>query len=512
MNKNKNLVLAVLMASGCTLAYGQSVLDASHMASEGLYGTARYMAMGGAFGALGGDPSCMKDNPAGLAIYRGTSQFSITPNFQIANAPGASHKSSTAITNLSFILSFKSDDWMDNLVNFNIGFGFNRNEGSRRRYGFYNYGNPGSSMASYVDDANWNWGTQSILGQLGEDLYPYLIIDNGEDNQMSVDAKYGWDHDRYSKISIASRNDEYDVSFSGNWNDIFYAGMTLSFIDMNQTTTSEIDEIYDNLGDNPSCFYSTDQEIKGSGFQAKLGFLFKPTDEWRIGAAVHTPTWYDLREYQYAYLDYGWDDDYVSTDTEGIWDIYGNVLDYEYSFRSPWAYQFSTAYVFGANAILSFEYDMKDYTTMKYSGIKSTEHHKFDYVNEYIKNYMKMQHTFKGGLEVRATKNLSVRAGYAYMTADSDIPSNAPVDNVYVGYNSYIGEASRTDYAKIGAQQFFSAGLGWRGKQWYADLTVQDRLMKETVASFPSTDYTRATEQCVKTNFVNTALTLGYRF
>jgi len=35
-----------------------------------IIGTARYSSMAGAFGALGGDPSAIKDNPAGLGIYR----------------------------------------------------------------------------------------------------------------------------------------------------------------------------------------------------------------------------------------------------------------------------------------------------------------------------------------------------------------------------------------------------------------------------------------------------------
>ena len=33
-------------------------------------GTARYVGMGGAMTAVGGDPSAVRDNPAGLGVYR----------------------------------------------------------------------------------------------------------------------------------------------------------------------------------------------------------------------------------------------------------------------------------------------------------------------------------------------------------------------------------------------------------------------------------------------------------
>ena len=37
--------------------------------NDGIYGTARFRAMGGAFGALGGDLSALSLNPAGSAIF-----------------------------------------------------------------------------------------------------------------------------------------------------------------------------------------------------------------------------------------------------------------------------------------------------------------------------------------------------------------------------------------------------------------------------------------------------------
>ena len=62
------LVSASLLSSGVVFAQGE--LDAYRYSQTELNGTARYLGMGGAFGALGGDISSMSSNPAGLGIYR----------------------------------------------------------------------------------------------------------------------------------------------------------------------------------------------------------------------------------------------------------------------------------------------------------------------------------------------------------------------------------------------------------------------------------------------------------
>ena len=66
--------------------FGQAVADAVRFGSSNITGTARYRSMAGAFGALGGDPSAMTDNPAGIGIYRGNSEISFTPNLSFSHA------------------------------------------------------------------------------------------------------------------------------------------------------------------------------------------------------------------------------------------------------------------------------------------------------------------------------------------------------------------------------------------------------------------------------------------
>ena len=61
------------------LAFSQNANDALRFSQQYVGGSARYMAMGGAFGALGGDFTVLSTNPAGLGIYK-SSELLFTPS------------------------------------------------------------------------------------------------------------------------------------------------------------------------------------------------------------------------------------------------------------------------------------------------------------------------------------------------------------------------------------------------------------------------------------------------
>ena len=70
MKKKVCLGVAIVSLWSAGNVFAQGEIDAYKFSQSELSGTARYMSMGGAFGALGGDISVMGANPAGLGIYR----------------------------------------------------------------------------------------------------------------------------------------------------------------------------------------------------------------------------------------------------------------------------------------------------------------------------------------------------------------------------------------------------------------------------------------------------------
>lgn len=66
--KNKVIVTACTLLAMVT-ASAQNAYDAEKLLGNDLNGTARFVGMGGAMGALGGDISVMSSNPAGIGIF-----------------------------------------------------------------------------------------------------------------------------------------------------------------------------------------------------------------------------------------------------------------------------------------------------------------------------------------------------------------------------------------------------------------------------------------------------------
>ena len=66
--KTKKMLFVIVLAFHSLIANAQFIEDARRYSSQSLEGTARYVSMGGAFSALGGDISSITDNPAAAAV------------------------------------------------------------------------------------------------------------------------------------------------------------------------------------------------------------------------------------------------------------------------------------------------------------------------------------------------------------------------------------------------------------------------------------------------------------
>ena len=66
----KRYILTVFAVSACASSFAQDQFDAANFATGDLNGTARYVGLGGALDALGGDISVMGSNPAGTALFK----------------------------------------------------------------------------------------------------------------------------------------------------------------------------------------------------------------------------------------------------------------------------------------------------------------------------------------------------------------------------------------------------------------------------------------------------------
>ena len=93
MKKHLLLISTLALSVFSAFAQTQTIYDALIASGNELNGTARFMSVGGAMGALGGDASTIFYNPAGIGIYR-SSELSVSANIHWNNTSLINNNSS----------------------------------------------------------------------------------------------------------------------------------------------------------------------------------------------------------------------------------------------------------------------------------------------------------------------------------------------------------------------------------------------------------------------------------
>ena len=238
----------------------------------------------------------------------------------------------------------------------------------------------------------------------------------------------------------------------------------------------------------------------------KLGFIWRPTQALRIGAAFHTPTYYDMRD---TYL--------VSTYLKGYEHnnlIYnadkssndGYAYSSSYTISTPWRFMGSVAGVIGTQGILSLDYEYVANETMR---IGDDRGNNYPDVTDNVKAYFKPSHIVRLGAEYRVTPNWSLRAGYSIKTSQVE----KGVDKY--DYNiSTVG--TNPAYQYDNTVHHITGGVGYRYKSFYTDLAYVHKIRNSVYNAFsPINDqygYEPNVSADVKDNNNRISLTLGVRF
>ena len=116
--------------------------------------------------------------------------------------------------------------------------------------------------------------------------------------------------------------------------------------------------------------------ISGSGFDFKMGAIIRPFEDspFRIGLAVHTPTFYRLTYTTSAYLESNiWmhnNDTGKDELLNSYFDTYKELKDMnqnrEFRLKTPWKYNVSLGYTVGQNLAIGAEYEYEDYSSVKF--------------------------------------------------------------------------------------------------------------------------------------------------
>ena len=490
-----SLFLTILLQQ----ANAQTLDYAYRMSNLRVNGTARASAMGNAFGALGGDFTSLSINPAGIGIYR-TNEFVITPvlnfnnsEYNLDGTKFTDNKYQLKANNMGLVGVVNTNSSNSGLVSFNFGLGYNNLVDFNQNF----YGNNDNSATSFLDGisnyANGQKLTNSYLNQkIGSIEYrdwptklawdTYLINPTKDAAGNEVDGSYQpllYANEKVNQMKSYTQSggiNEFVFSGGLNFNHKFYLGATLGFQNVDLRQLSEYTETF---GAN-SYTFGDDYSLKGSGYNIKVGAIFKPTTNIRLGLALHTPTYYVLNEKNKIYINSRLAQDYGSDGTNF----------YDYNFMSPWKAIFSGAYVFNKRGLISFDAEYLDYSAMRYR-TSSSSNQSLNDVNTLISNEFQNALNIRVGGEIKITPQFCLRAGYEYY------PNSQK--NTDVNYVQPIALDNSTVYA---------AGFGYASNSFYTDVTfrnVQDKyLLNEVQPNFQNIN--------LKNNNNKIMLTLGFKF
>jgi Long-chain fatty acid transport protein len=479
MKRNRLLILALCL---CTFAYGQGELDAYRLSVTDLQGTARGQAMGGAFGALGGDMTSTMINPAGVGVYL-SSEISGTVNLDNqrnnSNWNGTKDNESSynfRLNNLSLV--YYSPIGNDLLKSINFGFSFHQLKNFHNKYRVssnrsslsltdyisnMSYGVDPDVLAGkdpYAKDVPWlttlGWNGYIIddfINSSGDNEYRPAILEEGE----TVNGSLFTEEKGYVYA--------YDFTLGFNFGHKLYWGATFALTDIDYTSNSYYTEDYEKGG---SFTLENNFITEGSGYQLKTGLIWRPVDALRLGVSYHSPTWYHLTDYYKAWLDTDFGTPGAETPDDGR---------NSYRLQTPYSWTFSAARVIGTKAIISVDVELKDYTTMN---LQDRDGYNYIAQNDYIDQDFKLATTFRIGAEYRFTPQFSFRLGYAGV--GSPYTADLKNDNLPP---ALIGTIPH--YIIDGGAHHFTGGLGYRiTPQFYIDLAFVHRRQSNDLYFFPS--------------------------
>ncbi len=478
----KTLVTVLFALIGIATVYSQNEIDALRYSRLSPTGTARFTALGGAFGALGADFSTLSHNPAGIGLYT-KSEFTITPSVFIGTSESRymretreDEKYNFNLGNIGIVmvadptLRNPSSQWK----NIQFGFGMNRLANFHNRILISGF-NETSSYLTPIVNASQGVALDD-LDNFGSGLaYDTELMWNDANGIYYIDMPNGGVSQRKSLETSGAIN-EMVFSVGANYNDRVYLGATLGvpYIKYEETSIyTETDS--ENRSDYFDSFTRIDElETSGTGVNLKLGLIVRANDFIRIGGAIETPTFYSMS------------DDFTTTfrsrfDTAASKRASSTGF-YDYELNTPFKAMAGVGIILGKSGLISADYQYMDYSKARLRA----DDYDFEFENDAIRESYNIAHNLRFGTEWRVGL-LSLRGGYS-ISANPYMSGTNSVMNTY------------------------SAGIGVRGGKFFADFTWAMNDMEDEYHLYSAPF--NADPAVAKTDINNSMFlfTLGFRY
>jgi hypothetical protein len=502
-------ILPVMAIVGITqTSYAQYSQDAIRFSTFQTGSTARIKALGSAQTAIGGDLSNISGNPAGLGFFT-KSELSVTPEFNAFGAKtGYLGQSSTSNTNnLNFnnasgvlysrLNSPRGTNKEEGWLSFNLGASYNRTNDFYQDITYSGTNKVNSISNYYANLANSQGVNFTNIYTLQDFAYAHNLIDQygtlPATNPATSTYLSNVFNDRGApnaavaqSNSIVREGGQTEFSLAGglNYSNKLYFGFgigitSLRYNSVNTFTESGTASVYNGttgVNSNYTSSYTQYQATTGSGFNARIGVIYKPDPILRIGATLTTPTYYTIND------DYS---ESLSTQFKtGVTGTYANgPEDYTltYNFHTPLKVSGGLAVFMGTFGFITGDVEYVDYSSVK---IDNTDGYSATNDNHDIKTLYKSTVNAHGGIEIKADQ-LYFRGGYGFQ------------GNPQRSYGSNL--------------KTISGGLGYRFMNYYIDATYANVQGSQSIFPYTTTTTPSPVANVDKT-YNNVFVTFGLRF
>ena len=423
-------------------------------------GTARFNAMSGAFGALGGDISAIKINPAGASVFK-NSLFSASVNLRNTDITSSYYGNNSTTQEEYFNFSqagavfvyktYENSDWSKFAFSFNYSI---RNDYKDR---FLSSGNSGFSTFTE---------------------FP-LDTENPKTQYTNADSQ------RFSNTTSGELA-EYNFALSGVYQNDLHLGVAVNTYDLKFSQRSTLrEQNNDGNGNILNAKFYQENITTGTGFSLSAGAIYKASKSLRFGFSYQSPTWFtEMNEESNILNNDGFFGD-TEIEVTGSNTIYDNttgnnfpVQGFSYKLKTPAKTTASIAYIFGSNGLISADYTINDYKKMKLSNAD------FNTENQFFNDQLRNSYTLNIGSEWRF-KALSLRGGYHY---EQSPDANAIESDNIKGY---------------------SFGAGYNFGNTKLDFAYQDKSNTQQYSFYPQYNQVNAAELNLDNRIITATLTIN---
>ena len=505
-------ILFFISISLCLNAFAQSPDDALRSAWFTQNGTARNKAIAGTNASLGGDITSANINPAGLGLYK-TKEFVITPGFALnsnkINYRGtdtSSDKSSFLYGPIGFVFGTANTNKYSKWTSSAFSISVNQLASYTNHIQYNGYNNHSSFTEQYLEElvkdrADTNAALSNYIFGSSLAFRTYLIDTVLIGNQIGYKSLVPISTGVNQSYDANTRGGYHEIAIglAGNIDDKIYVGgsLTIPIAYYQKDFNYSEKDATSNPNNNFSYFnYRETSTSKGTGVGLKLGMIYKPQNDIRLGFAFHTPQLMSYKDEIRSWLTAN-TEKYAGLKSESSDNLNnGNPGIRSYNLITPWKAIASASFIFKEDAdikkqkgFISADIEYVNYRGARFSTKDNTQDGLVNYysiINDQIKSYYKGNFNIRLGGEIKLN-TLMFRVGAAY-------------------YGSPYADAT------LKADKLItSGGIGYRNNGMFIDLTYSQIFVNDVNFPYRLNDVAN-TYAIQKGGTGNLAMTVGFKF